>query len=90
MMVHIEHLVQAKEWRNDVLQSIVPSCLGSVVTTMSEWSELLMGSGKPFSLQMQPNFVALTKLKMLSRTMMGFQVGLVGGHQDPPGSFLPP
>ena len=23
---------------------------------------------------------------MLSRTMIGVQVGLVGGHQDPPGS----
>ena len=62
MMVHIEHLVQAKEWRNDVLQSFVPYCCGSVVRTMLEWSELLMGSGKPFSLQMQPNFVAHLKL----------------------------
>ena len=51
MMVHIEHLVQAKEWRNDVLQSIVPYYLGSVVRTMSEWSELLMGSDKAFFLQ---------------------------------------
>ena len=52
MMVHIEHLVQAKEWRNDVLQSVVPSCLGSVVRTMSEWSELLMGSGYRISVFM--------------------------------------
>ena len=61
-MVHIEHLVQAKEWRNDVLQSIAPHSLGTIVKTMSEWSELLMGSGKAFSLQMEPDFVAHLKL----------------------------
>jgi len=47
MTVHIDHLVQVKEWRNDVLQSI-----GTGVRTMSEWSELLMGSCKAFFLQM--------------------------------------
>jgi len=46
MAVHIEQLVQVKEWRNDVLQSIVPHKLGK------EWSELLMGSCKAFFLQM--------------------------------------
>ena len=61
-MVHIEHLVQAKEWRNDVLQSIIPHSLGTAVRTMSEWSELLMGSGKAFFLSMQPDFVAHLKL----------------------------
>ena len=61
-MVHIEHLVQVKEWRNDVLQSIVPHSLGTAVRTMSEWSELLMGSGKAFFLSMQPDFVAHLKL----------------------------
>ena len=60
--VHIEHLVQAKEWRNAVLQSIVSRSLGTDVRTMLEWSEFLMGSGKAFSLQMQPNFVAHLKL----------------------------
>ena len=62
MMVHIEYSVQAKEWRNAVLQSIVARSLGTVVRTMSEWSELLMGSGKAFSLQMQPEFIAHLKL----------------------------
>ena len=51
-MVHIEHLVQAKEWGNIVLQSIVAHSLGIGVRIMSEWSEFLMGSGKAFSLQM--------------------------------------
>ena len=50
--VHIEHLVQAKEWRNVVLPSIVSHSLGIGVRTMSEWSELLMGSCKAFFLQM--------------------------------------
>ena len=53
-MVHIEHLVQVKEWRNDVLQRIVARSLGTGVRTMSEWSEFLMGSGKAFFLSMQP------------------------------------
>jgi len=61
-VVHIEHLVQAKEWRNVVLQSIVSHSLGNVVRTMSEWSKLLMGSCKAFFLQMQPDFVAHLKL----------------------------
>ena len=61
-MVHIEYLVQAEEWRNYVLESIVPYSLGTVVSTMSEWSELLMGSGKAFFLSMQPDFVAHLKL----------------------------
>ena len=61
-MVHIEHSVQAKEWRNVVLQSIVSRSLGTGVRTMSEWSELLMGSGKAFFLSMQPDFVAHLKL----------------------------
>ena len=52
MMVHIEHSVQAKEWRNVVLERIVSRSLGTSVRTMSEWSEFLMGSGKAFSLQM--------------------------------------
>ena len=52
MTVHIEHSVQANEWRNFVLQSIVVGSLGTGVRTMSEWSEFLMGSGKAFSLQM--------------------------------------
>jgi len=51
-MVHIEHLVQVKEWRHVVLQSIVPHSLGTTIRNMSEWSELLMGSGKAFFLQM--------------------------------------
>ena len=62
MTVHIEHLVQVKEWRNVVLQSIVPHKLGTAVRTMLEWSELLMGSGKAFFLSMQPDFVAHLKL----------------------------
>ena len=61
-MVHIEHLVQAKEWRDDVLQSIVPHSLGTAVRTMLEWSELLMGSGKAFLPSMQPDFAAHLKL----------------------------
>ena len=61
-MVHIEYLVQEKEWRNDVLQSIVACSLGTGVRTMSEWSEFLMGSGKAFFLSMQPEFVAHLKL----------------------------
>ena len=52
MTVHIEHLVQVKEWRNDVLQSTVARSLGTGVRTMSEWSEFLMGFGKACSLQM--------------------------------------
>lgn len=52
MMVHIEHLVKAKEWRNALLQSIVARSLGTGVRTMSKCSEFLMGSGKAFSLQM--------------------------------------
>ena len=51
-MVHIEHLVQAKEWRKAVLQRIVSRSLGTGVRTMSEWSEFLMGSGKVLPLQM--------------------------------------
>ena len=62
MMVHIEHSVQAKEWRNVVLPSIVAYSLGIGVRTMSEWIEFLMGSSKAFSLQMQPNFIAHLKL----------------------------
>ena len=62
MMVQIEYSVQAKEWRNDVLQSIFPHSLGTAVRTMSEWSQLLMGSGKAFFLSMQPDFVAHLKL----------------------------
>ena len=61
-MVHIEQLVQAKEWRNDVLQSIVAHKLGTAVRTMLEWSELLMGSGKAFFLSMQLDFMAHLKL----------------------------
>ena len=52
MMIHIEHLVQVKEWGNAVLQSIVPHKLGTAVRTMLEWSELLMGSCEAFFLQM--------------------------------------
>ena len=52
MMVHIEHSVQAKEWRNVVLQSIVSRSLGIDVRTMLEWFAFLMGSGKAFSLHM--------------------------------------
>ncbi len=52
MMVHIEHSVQVKEWRNVVLQCIVFRSLGTGVRTMSEWYEFLMNSGKAFSLQM--------------------------------------
>ena len=62
MTVHIEHLVQVKEWRNVVLQSIVAHSLGTAVRTLSEWFELLMGSGKVFFLSMQPDFVAHLKL----------------------------
>ena len=62
MPVHIEQLVQAKEWRNDVLRSIVPHSLGTAVRTLSECSELLMGSGKAFFLSMQPDFIAHLKL----------------------------
>ena len=62
MTVHIEHLVQVKEWRNDLLQSIVARSLGTGVRTMLEWSELLMSSGKAFFLSMQPDFVAHLKL----------------------------
>ena len=62
MTVHIEHLVQAKEWTNVVLQSIVSYILGNAVRTMLEWSKLLMGSCKAFFLQMQPNIVAHLKL----------------------------
>ena len=51
-MVQLEQSVQAKEWRNAVLQSIVARSLGTGVRTMSEWSEFLMGSGKAFFLQM--------------------------------------
>lgn len=51
-MVHIEKSVQAKEWRNVALQSIVARSLGTGIRTMLEWSEFLMGSGKAFSLQM--------------------------------------
>ena len=61
-MVHIEHSMQVKEWRNVVLQSIASHSLGNVVRTMSEWSELLMGSCKVFFLEMQPDFVAHLKL----------------------------
>jgi hypothetical protein len=61
-VVHIEHWVQAKEWGNVELKSIVSHNLGNGVRTISEWSELLMGSGKAFFLQMQPNFVAHLKL----------------------------
>ena len=50
MMVHIEQLVQVKEWRNVVLQSIVARSLGIGVRTMSEWFEFMMGSGKVFFL----------------------------------------
>ena len=49
---HIEHSVQAKEWGNVVLQSIVSHNLGNAIRTMSEWSKFLMGSGKAFFLQM--------------------------------------
>ena len=47
---HIEHSVQAKEWRNVVLQSNVARSLGTGVRTMSELPEFLMGSGKALSL----------------------------------------
>ena len=45
-----------------MLQSIVARSLGTGVRTMSEGSELLMGSGKAFFLSMQPDFVAHLKL----------------------------
>jgi len=45
-----------------MLQSIIPRSLGTSVRTMSEWSELLMGSCKVFFLQMQPDLVAHLKL----------------------------
>ena len=61
-MVHIEHSVQAKEWRNVVLQSIIARSLITGVSTMSKWSKFLMGFGKAFSLSMQPDFVAHLKL----------------------------
>ena len=51
-MVNIEQSVQAEEWRNIVLQSIVFHSLGTGVRTMSEWFEFLMDFGKVFSLQM--------------------------------------
>jgi len=51
-MVYIEQSVQAKEWRNVLLQSIVAHSHVTGVRTMSKWSEFLMGSGKAFSLQM--------------------------------------
>ena len=62
MPVHIEHLVQVKEWRNVVLQRIVAHSLGTGVRTLSEWFELLMDSGNAFFLSMQPDFVAHLKL----------------------------
>ena len=54
--------MQAKEWRNVVLQSIVAHSLGTGVRTTSEWSELLVGSGKAFFLSMQLDFVAYLKV----------------------------
>ena len=47
---------------NVVLQSIVSHNLGNGVRTMSEWFEILMGSGKAFFLLMQLDFVAHLKL----------------------------
>ena len=54
--------MQAEEWRNVVLQSIVAHSLGTGVRTMLEWLELLMGSCKVFFLQMQLDFVAHLEL----------------------------
>jgi len=56
--VHIEHWVHAKEWGNAKLKRIVSHNLGNGVRPISEYSELSMGVGKTFFLQMQPNFVA--------------------------------
>jgi len=56
-MIHIEHWVQAKEWGSSKLKSIVSHNFGDGVRPISKWSELSMGSGKAFFLQMQLNFV---------------------------------
>ena len=53
--------MQAKEWGNAKLKCIVSQSLDNGVRTISKWSEFMIGSGKPFLLQMQPHFVAHLK-----------------------------
>lgn len=54
--------VRAKEWKNVKLKIIISHNIGDGVRPISEWYDLLMGSGKAFFLQMQPNFFAHLKL----------------------------
>ena len=36
------------------------------------------------------NYATIKESEKLKETMVGVQVELAGGHQYPPGSFLPP
>lgn len=51
--IHIKNWVQAKEWGNVEIKSVVSHSLCDGVRPILEWSKLPMGSGKAFFLQMQ-------------------------------------
>jgi hypothetical protein len=72
--------MQAKEWGNVELKSIVTHNLGDGVRSIMEWTKLLMGSCKALFLQMQPNFIAHLKLvghQVLIMALLVLGIGLL-------------
>ena len=74
--------MQAKEWGNIELGSIVSHGVGDGLRPVSEWLELLKGSGKVLFLQMQPNFSAHLKLMWPLMLIMSLFVLGIGFIQD--------
>ena len=70
--------MQAKEWGNVELKIIVSHNIGDGVRPILEWYELLMGSGKAFFLQVQPNFVDHMKLMRHPMLIMALFVLVIG------------
>ena len=77
---------------NAKLKRIVSHNLGNCVRTISEWSELSMGFGKGFFLQMQPNFVDHLKLVWHTMLIMSLLVlGIIGlGGPNPCSKLVAP
>lgn len=72
--------MKAKKWRDNELKGVVSHNLGDVVRFVLKCLKLLMGFGKAFFLQMQPNFVSHLKLMwhpMLTMPLFVYYIGFI-------------
>ena len=87
MITHWKYLSEDYDGKDDFRQKIVGSrfpkkhCLGPQNGS---------GSLGPEKLLKIVNCATIKETEKLKEEMVGVQVELVGGHQYPPGSFLPP